>query len=84
MSETHEAVGTCLCGGVGIRTGAMSGSVGACHCGACRKWGGSPLLAVDCGSDVEIGPACYSFSRETTDMNGPEVFEKYAPGAGAE
>lgn len=32
----------------------MSKSVGACHCGMCRKWSGGPLLAIDCGSDVSF------------------------------
>ncbi|MEQ9448085.1 MAG: GFA family protein, partial [Rhodospirillaceae bacterium] len=30
------------------------GGFGACHCGTCRKWGGGPLLAVDCGEHVTI------------------------------
>ena len=25
--------------------------VGACLCSMCRKWGGGPLLAADCGTD---------------------------------
>ena len=28
--------------------------MGACHCSMCRKWGGGPLLAIDCGTNVEI------------------------------
>ena len=54
MSESHEAEGSCLCGAVRISTNEMRDAVGACHCGMCRKWGGGPLLAVDCGSGVRI------------------------------
>ncbi|SQI43307.1 Uncharacterized conserved protein [Leminorella richardii] len=52
MSETQIAHGRCLCGSVGITAGKMSRHVGACHCGMCRKWGGGPFLAVDCGTEV--------------------------------
>jgi hypothetical protein len=52
--STTEAKGSCLCGSVTIEAKSMSTNVGACHCGMCRKWGGGPLLAVDCKSDVVI------------------------------
>lgn len=52
MSDLNAGKGRCLCGAVHISTQTMSAHVGACHCGMCRKWGGGPLLAVDCGSDV--------------------------------
>jgi hypothetical protein len=44
----------CLCGAVEIHVANVSEKVGACHCGTCRKWGGGPLLAVDCGTDVSF------------------------------
>ena len=52
MTDRREVKGSCLCGGVRIVAGAVSNNVGACHCSMCRKWGGGPLLSVDCGSDV--------------------------------
>ena len=52
MSATIESKGTCLCGGVQVIAKTMSKHVGACHCGICRKWGGGPLMAVDCGTEV--------------------------------
>jgi len=52
MGEIIEAKGHCLCGEVEIKTLFMSPDVGACHCSMCRKWGGGPLLAVDCNADV--------------------------------
>ncbi|MEZ5935095.1 MAG: GFA family protein [Alphaproteobacteria bacterium] len=55
MSETVKARGQCLCGAVQIEAGALSTSVGTCHCATCRRWGGGPLFAVDAGTDVEIG-----------------------------
>ena len=48
--------GSCLCGSVSISAENASEHVGACHCGMCRKWGGGPLMAVDCGVDVNITP----------------------------
>jgi len=32
----------------------MHKNVGACHCSMCRKWGGGPLMVVDCDTDVEF------------------------------
>lgn len=54
MSEKFEAKGSCLCGAVRFSARQASKSVGACHCGMCRKWGGGPLMAVDCGSEVSF------------------------------
>lgn len=52
MADQVEAKGQCLCGAVQIHAKAVNKSVGACHCSMCRQWGGGPLLAVDCGTDV--------------------------------
>ena len=56
MKES-ESSGSCLCGAVRITAGATSDHVGACHCSMCRKWGGGPLLAVDCGTNVQFDGA---------------------------
>lgn len=53
MAETIHGTGTCLCGAVRV-TAPLSTSVGACHCGMCRKWGGGPLMAVECGTEVTV------------------------------
>lgn len=52
--EKSSAEGTCLCGAVTVKTNSMSGKLGACHCGMCRKWGGGPYMEVTCGQDVHI------------------------------
>ena len=52
MSDKHEGQGSCLCGATRIFVSKMSKNIGGCHCQMCRKWGGGPLLAVDCGSNV--------------------------------
>lgn len=44
--------GRCLCGAVKFSAKSMSSNVGACHCGMCRRWGGGPLMAVNCGTEV--------------------------------
>ncbi|MGY8872342.1 MAG: GFA family protein [Pseudomonadales bacterium] len=52
MSKFNGVKGSCLCGGVQVQVAKVADKVGACHCGMCRKWGGGPLLAVDCGTEV--------------------------------
>ena len=54
MSDIFEGSGACLCGAVHFTAKTISTKVGACHCSMCRKWGGGPLMAVDCGTDVTI------------------------------
>lgn len=54
MSATMNATGSCLCGGVTLTAQAVNPNADACHCGMCRKWGGGPLLAVECGSKVSF------------------------------
>ncbi len=49
-----ERRGSCLCGAVNITAKQAADEVGACHCGMCRRWGGGPLLAIDCGTEVVI------------------------------
>ena len=50
MTAHNHARGTCLCGAVTVSVSQPAASVGACHCRMCRKWGGGPLLAVECGT----------------------------------
>ncbi len=51
---SNENQGSCLCGETRFSVGNVSSDVGACHCSMCRKWGGGPLMAVDCGTDVSF------------------------------
>ena len=50
MSNVSVVKGSCLCGAVSLSTTSMNHHVAACHCSICRKWGGGPLLAVECES----------------------------------
>jgi hypothetical protein len=52
MSNTIAVKGSCLCGAVKVSTTNIDNHVAACHCSMCRKWGGGPLLAVECSSNV--------------------------------
>lgn len=54
MQTKTEQRGSCLCGAVRFSIRAAGNSVGACHCSMCRKWGGGPLFAVECGSDLQL------------------------------
>lgn len=46
--------GACLCSAVQVIVKSMNQDVGACHCNICRKWGGGPLMAVDCGTEISF------------------------------
>lgn len=46
--------GQCLCGAVRVTARLERPAMGACHCGMCRKWGGGPLLAVECREQIEF------------------------------
>ncbi len=65
--ETME--GKCLCGAVAV-VAKVATDVEVCHCGMCRRWGGGPLIAIHCGTDVQ--------------MFGVENITQYASSAGAE
>ncbi len=54
MSDVIEGKGSCLCGAIRFTANKASKSVGACHCGMCRKWGGGPLMAVSSESEVSF------------------------------
>lgn len=46
--------GNCLCGKVTVNASEAKPVMGACHCSMCRRWGGGPLFAVDCGQAVHF------------------------------
>jgi hypothetical protein len=54
MESRAEYRGTCLCGAVHVAAKPKANSIGACHCTMCRKWGGGPLFAVECESEVDF------------------------------
>jgi len=54
MSDVMEGSGSCLCGATRFTAKSVSKKVGACHCSMCRKWGGGPLMAVNCGTDISF------------------------------
>lgn len=45
--------GQCLCGAIVVKVPDQT-HVDVCHCGMCRRWGGGPMMAVHCDSEVEI------------------------------
>ncbi|MDD0974612.1 GFA family protein [Pseudomonas fontis] len=54
MSLKKEKHGSCLCGAVTLAVTVENASVGACHCGMCRKWAGGPSLMVETKQPVRI------------------------------
>lgn len=70
MDAMVEQHGSCLCGAVHVVATPASASIGACHCDMCRKWGGGPLFAAECGADVRF--------------EGEEAISVYASSAWAE
>lgn len=71
MHSMTQQSGSCLCGSVSVVATPKSFHVGACHCETCRKWGGGPLLAVECGGDVHFEGA-----RNITVYNSSEWAER--------
>lgn len=57
MNAIAEQSGSCLCGSVSLVATPKNDHVGACHCDMCRKWGGGPLLVVECEDDVRFDGA---------------------------
>lgn len=55
MSQTGQHHGQCLCGKVTLTAAQVDPHAGACHCSMCRKWGGSALMVVECGTEVSFG-----------------------------
>lgn len=54
MTETVKRSGSCGCGAVSVLAHRASTKLGACHCRACRRWGGGPLMTISCGTEVEF------------------------------
>ena len=54
MSATPTVHGHCLCSAVKISANPPTRTIGACHCAKCRRWGGGPMLTIDCGTDVRF------------------------------
>ncbi|MCU7810975.1 MAG: GFA family protein [Candidatus Thiodiazotropha sp. (ex Notomyrtea botanica)] len=54
MPDKATINGGCLCGKIQFTATPVNTTVGACHCGMCRKWGGGPLMTVDCGTTVRF------------------------------
>lgn len=59
MDSMPQRSGSCLCGSVHLVAKPKSTSIGACHCGMCRKWGGGPLFAAECEGNVTFKGAEY-------------------------
>ncbi len=54
IATTITTTGRCLCGAVTATVTQLNPSVSACHCSMCRTWGGGPLLALECGTEVSF------------------------------
>jgi hypothetical protein len=54
MSEIDKVQASCLCGGVKVEVTEINPKFTLCHCETCRTWGGGPLFAVQCGTEVKF------------------------------
>ena len=54
MKDFVSGESSCLCGSVRIKANSISPKITVCHCDMCRKWGGGPALALQCGAEIEI------------------------------
>lgn len=50
--KVMKVSGKCLCGSVELKGEIKEKEISACHCDMCRKWSGSPMMAVDCGDSL--------------------------------
>nr|WP_213999649.1 GFA family protein [Arsukibacterium sp.] len=71
MASRTEHRGSCLCGAVSVKAATKNNNIGVCHCAMCRKWGGGPLLAVECGTEVE-----FTGVEQITTFNSSEWAER--------
>lgn len=67
MESRTEHSGSCLCGAVRVAAKTKSTRIGACHCTMCLKWGGGPLFAAECESDVSFEGAEYITTFNSSD-----------------
>ena len=54
MKDFVSGESSCLCGSVRIKATRINPKITVCHCDMCRKWGGGPALALQCGTEIEI------------------------------
>ena len=54
MSDLDKKVASCLCGSVKIDVDNINPKFTVCHCDTCRKWGGGPFFAVQCGTGIKF------------------------------
>ena len=54
MKDFVSGESSCLCGRVKIKANRIIPKITVCHCNMCRKWGGGPALALQCGTELEI------------------------------
>ncbi|MEZ8140789.1 aldehyde-activating protein [Enterovibrio norvegicus FF-33] len=54
MEGSDKTRASCLCGSVKVEVGEVNPNFTVCHCDTCRSWGGGPLFAVQCGTDVQF------------------------------
>jgi hypothetical protein len=54
MKDLKKYKAQCLCGAVKAIVAEINPQYTVCHCEMCRKWGGGPLFAMQCGTDVKF------------------------------
>ncbi len=54
MTKATQRDGGCLCGAVRFTASLPDNTFNVCHCNACRKWSGGPLMAVHCQGDADL------------------------------
>ncbi len=50
-----ERTGKCLCGAVSYLAKGLEGTMAACHCGMCRRWGSGSFLSIGSSDVVWVG-----------------------------
>ncbi|MBW3695193.1 GFA family protein [Vibrio sp. T187] len=67
MPDSNQASASCLCGKVTATAKDINPKFTVCHCKMCRTWGGSPLMAVQCGTQVSFEGADFIKEYDSSD-----------------
>ena len=59
-----EAKGHCLCGACEFTIELKARHFDACHCSMCRRWGGSPVMAVKAEKGIHFKDVKKAFGFE--------------------
>lgn len=70
MNTLPILTSTCLCESVKIEVTPKALEIGACHCETCRKWSGSPYLAIESDNASFTGDSLATYASSEWAQRG--------------